>query len=200
MRLRSALLLVLTLLTTAPGAAAQDVSPTLSGGEQRALILKIAEYLRDEYVFSDIGAATADELTRRATLDDKPMTAEAFAREWSAALRQLTKDGHVRVRYAPATTGTRTPQELNPALDNYGIRRVEWLPKRIGYLRIDRFFEADESRKALDAALTLLAPAAAIVIDLRENGGGSDANNLLASYFFADRILFNELRWKKEEA
>ena len=127
------------------------------------------------------------------------MTAAAFAVQWSAVLRQLTRDGHVRVRYAPATTGTRTPQELDPALDNFGVRRVEWLPGRIGYLKIDRFFEADDSRKALDAALTLLAPASAVVIDLRDNGGGSDANNLLASYFFAERILFNELRWKKEE-
>src|SRR5688572_3973191 len=108
MDLRFALFLLLTLLTTARGAAAQDSSPTLSGAEQRALILKIADYLRDEYVFSDVGTAAADELTRRsgASADDKPMTAAAFAVEWSAALRQLTSDGHVRVRYAPATTGT----------------------------------------------------------------------------------------------
>jgi len=83
-------------------------------------------------------------------------------------------------------------------MDNFGIRLVEWLADRVGYLRIDRFYEAGESRQTFDAALTLLAPARAVIIDLRDNRGGSDANNLLASYFFADRILFNELHWRRE--
>lgn len=189
------------LLTSALALAGQEPATLISRSEQQALLQKVATYLRDEYVFPDIGAAAAAEITRRAAaVDDKPMAPAQFASEWSAVLGQLTHDRHVRIRYAPAAgAATRMPQELDPSLDNFGIRRVEWLPERLGYLKIDRFSEADESRRAFDAALTLLAPATAVVIDLRDNGGGSDANALLASYFFDERLLFNELRWRKED-
>jgi C-terminal processing protease CtpA/Prc len=38
-----------------------------------------------------------------------------------------------------------------------------------------------------------------MVIDLRENRGGSDANVLLASYFLAERTLLNRLLWRKQD-
>ena len=48
MRVRFVLFLLMTLLTTARGLSAQDASPILGSAEQRALILKIAGYLREE--------------------------------------------------------------------------------------------------------------------------------------------------------
>jgi C-terminal processing protease CtpA/Prc len=202
MRIWIMLLFLASMLTATSSLADQDSAlQPLDAAEQQALVLKIASLLRTEYVFPEVGERAAGELTRRARTHAfaVPRSRADFAASLTKSLGELTSDKHVRVRLAPATTGTRTVQELDPALDNFGVHRIEWLPGRIGYLKIDRFYQADESRASFDAALTLVGSASAVIVDLRENGGGSDANNLLASYFFAERILFNELRWRKME-
>jgi hypothetical protein len=202
MRIWIKLVFIGAILTATSSLADQDSAPQpLGAAEQRALVLKIANLLRTEYVFAEVGERAAAELARRANTDafDVPRSRADFAATVTRDLAELTGDKHVRVRFAPATVGTRTAQELDPSLDNFGVHRTEWLPDRIGYLKIDRFYEADESRASFDAALTLVGLASALIIDLRENSGGSDANNLLASYFFSKRILFNELRWRKME-
>jgi retinol-binding protein 3 len=198
-RVGAALIVAASAVTVSAG---QDtLSSRLDSSQQRALVLKVAGLIREEYIFPDVADRTAAELTHRAETDaySTARTTADFAAVLTRELGELTHDKHVRVRYAPAATGTRMPQEIDPAIDNFGVHRVEWLPNRVGYLKIDRFYQAEESRPAFDAALALLAAATAIVIDLRENGGGSDANNLLASYLFAERTLFNELRWRKED-
>jgi retinol-binding protein 3 len=183
-------------------AAQQRAAQTLDPAAQRALIVRIADLLRTEYVFPDVATRAANGLERRAAaiVAQGPRSPAEFATALTAELNDLTHDRHVRVRYAPDVSGPRMPQELDPSIDNFGVHKVEWLPGRIGYLKIDRFYQAEESRASFDAAMRLLAPAEAVIIDLRENGGGSDANTLLASYFFDTRVLFNELRWRKEDA
>src|SRR6185503_8229607 len=152
-----AAVLVITVFTLAP--SAQEQAPqTLNPAAQRALILRIAELLRTEYVFPDVGARAADALERRASApnDERPRSPAEFATAMTVDLNGLTHDRHVRVRYAPDASGTRMPQELDPSIDNFGVHRVEWLPGRIGYLKLDRFYDAEQSRAAFDAALRLL--------------------------------------------
>jgi hypothetical protein len=199
MRIRIAFVLSLGVAAAALLSARQAAVPaSLDKTYQRELVEKIATLLASEYVFPDIGKTAAEALSKRAQSGayDTPRSPAEFATLLSAELLTLTRDKHCRVRFAPDSVGERTPREMNPAMDNFGVRKVEWLPGKIAYLKIDRFYGADESRTAFDAAVTLAAPASAMVIDLRENGGGSDANVLLASYFFADRTLFNEIRWR----
>jgi len=202
MRIPIAFILMVGVAAAPLSAARQATAPaSLDETYQRELVEKIASLLTAEYVFPDIGKTAADALRKRAEAGafDMPRSPSDFAAALTAELQTLTRDKHCRVRFAPDATGERTPREINPATDNFGVHKVEWLPGKIAYLKIDRFYGADESRAAFDAALTLAAPASAAVIDLRENGGGSDANVLLASYFFVDRTLFNEIRWRDED-
>lgn len=61
----------------------------------------------------------------------------------------------------------------------YGFQRVEMLPGAIGYIDMTSFadFSFDKpdepARKAAEAALALVASADAVIIDLRNNGGGA---------------------------
>jgi hypothetical protein len=199
MRIPIAFILTIGVAAASLSAAGQAPVPaSLDKAYQRELVEKIATLLTNEYVFPDIGKTAAEALRKRAGSGafDTPRSPSEFAEALTAELLTLTRDKHCRVRFAPDATGERTPREINPAMDAYGVHKVEWLPGKVAYLKIDRFYGSDESRAAFDAALTLAAPASAAVIDLRENGGGSDANVLLASYFFADRTLFNEIRWR----
>ena len=72
-------------------------------------------------------------------------------------------------------------------------RRVVVRVYGMAYLRSDRFYRADECRAHYDAAMARLAGCGAVVVDLAGNGGGSDANMLLASYFMAERMLMNRI-------
>ena len=76
--------------------------------------------------------------------------------------------------------------------DNFGFKDVKILSGNIGYLNLIGFCPTSYAGETAVAAMSFLSNADAIIIDLRENGGGnSDMVQLLASYFFdeAPRVL-----------
>jgi hypothetical protein len=96
------------------------------------------------------------------------------------------------------------PKLVLPANDplrrvNYGVRGVDVLPGNIGYLDIRNFggFEFGEpgqpARQAVDAALQLLSGTNALIIDLRENGGGAPqmVGYLSSAFVKKDADIFN---------
>ena len=187
--MRACLVLILLLLAT----SGHGEDPGLDGDAQSRLMDRAAELVRDQYVFADVAERAAAALF---TLADSaaagvPCTAEDFAVRLSGHLLQLTGDKHVRARLAGAISDT--PDST------FGIRGVEVLDDGIGYLRLDRFFRADECRTAYDAALARLAGCRAVIVDLTANGGGSDANMLLASYFLGERTMMNRIEWRHGE-
>lgn len=91
---------------------------------------------------------------------------------------------------APAGPRMRIPAAALERRDNYGIRRVEVQPGNVGYIDLRQFahFEFGRpdqpARQAIEAALQLVAGTDALIIDLRDNGGGSPAMvGYLASAF-----------------
>lgn len=55
---------------------------------------------------------------------------------------------------------------------NMGIREVRVLEGNIGYLRLASFYPWDMTKLKMQATWSLLADAKALIIDLRQNGGG----------------------------
>ncbi|MFC5550984.1 S41 family peptidase [Massilia aerilata] len=165
---------------------------TAPAGERAAIIQSIVKELNTSYIDPD-KARKLDPVLRRADFG-KADSDEAFARSVTAMMQDVTKDPHLRLLYRaePAPAGTRAKpaptlaqRQARMREENYGIERVERLPGNIGYLKTRFFASAAESGPAIGAAMTLLANTDALIIDLRENGGGAtDAVPLLASYFF----------------
>ena len=58
-------------------------------------------------------------------------------------------------------------------LDNFGIHRVERLDGNVGYLDLRRVPLPENAGPAIAAALELVSGTYALIIDLRQNGGGS---------------------------
>jgi len=58
-------------------------------------------------------------------------------------------------------------------LDNFGIHRVERLDGNVGYLDLRRVPLPENAGPAIAAAMELVSGTYALIIDLRENGGGS---------------------------
>lgn len=191
MRLNPALLAAVFALTLMARDAAAP--KPLTADDRRQLVARIADLVRDEYAFPDLGRSASEALRNQASAltDEAAADPATFAARVTGILQEQTRDKHMSVR-------TRIPHFDTPT-DDYGLKKVERLPGNIGYLRVDRFYQAEESRPAFEAALDQLGSCRAMVIDLRENRGGSDANVLLASYFLPERTLLNRLVWRRQD-
>jgi len=73
-------------------------------------------------------------------------------------------------------------------LDNFGIRRVERLDGNVGYLDVRRVAVPANAGPAISAAMELVAGTYALILDLRNNGGGSPEGVLFwCSYLLEEK-------------
>lgn len=128
----------------------------------------------------------------------KVSTIEALAKALTEDLYLMTKDKHLRVSplpdtvSSPATTvaGDDTLREVSARRSNFGVQRIEILPGNVGYLKLTAFYRPNEAREVIAAAMATLRHTDALILDLRENGGGSSGTlALLASYFYETQGL-----------
>jgi hypothetical protein len=181
---------VLAALWSASALAAAAESP----GERRAAIARTAELLESNYVYPDRGRAIARRLRRESDADwVSAGTPAEFAGAFTEKLRALSSDGHFHVDYR-AEGGAATEEAAFGAAEfekyygkavNHGFEQVRRFDDNIGYLDLRVFAPPDMGGDMAVAAMTLLAQSRALIIDLRENGGGDGAQALLiAGYLF----------------
>jgi carboxyl-terminal processing protease len=67
---------------------------------------------------------------------------------------------------------------------NAGVREVRVLEGNVGYLRLSSFYPWDLAKPKLAAAFALLGDTDALILDLRQNGGGDDqtAGQIVAAF------------------
>jgi hypothetical protein len=183
-----------------PALVAQAPSAPITAAERTAVVEALGKVLKERYVFPDVAEKVAQALKAKAARGayDAHGTATAFAEALHADVRELGKDGHLRVRYAPSfkprPEGNEdekpTEQEIaetrkQVAAHGFGLAKVEILQGNVGYLDVRGFPPTEFTAAAIDAALTMLSGTDAMILDLRQNGGGSpDGVAYLVSHFF----------------
>jgi hypothetical protein len=208
--------LVVLALTTVPAFAQStdahnqpDMQMTVADRQQ--LIDRLINEVNDSYVFPEMAKkvdATLREKQKRGHYDNI-----TSARQLSDALTQdlqaTTRDKHLRVMFSDAPIPERRPNKEPSAEEaasrlammragNFGVKKVERLPFNIGYLELEGFAPAKDAADTIAAAMTLLAHSDALIIDLRNNGGGdSGAVTLLASYLFDKRTRLNDFYYRE---
>jgi retinol-binding protein 3 len=71
--------------------------------------------------------------------------------------------------------------------ENFKLRKAERLDGNIGYFKLNGFIEPEYSKEAIVSAMNFLSNSSAVIIDLRENGGGSaETVHFLLNYFLPD--------------
>jgi len=198
-----------------PPAAAPSTQPRRGPPPQQDMVLdqparaevleRLIAGLNDYYVFPAKARLMADDLNARDKRGEyaKITSAQAFAEKLTSDLQATSKDRHLEVAYSARPF---PPQEAFDAEEtspedlqqqrrlNFGVERVQRMDFNLGYLDLRAFAPPALSAPKLAAAMGLLADTDALVIDLRNNGGGDPATvALLASYLFDERTRLNDI-------
>jgi hypothetical protein len=196
---------VFRLIFIPPGAEFDD--QPLDAAERTRVIEGVASNLTKLYVYPDVAAKMNTYVQSRAQHGDyNEITSGAvFADALTKDLRAVSNDRHLHVDYAPFKQPVTpphaqpTPDDLNRmrhqmADNNCGFEKVEILPRNIGYLKFNMFGPPAVCAPTASAAMNLLAHTKALIIDLRENGGGDPAMvDFIVSYLFDTHEHINDL-------
>jgi retinol-binding protein 3 len=190
--------LFISALLVAALAIAQGPSTALTAEVRAQTVQELAKAMRDSYAYPELGkkAAAAIEGKLKAKDYDSLTEGPQLAERLSKDLNEICKDAHLRVRYSPETLPVRkersepSAEEVKRQQDfekyaNSGFTKVERLDGNVGYISFRNFMDADASKRPVKAAMEFLADTDALIIDIRQNGGGSpETVRLICSYFF----------------
>jgi len=185
-----------------PQMVAVTKAAPLDQAEINKTVDSLALNMQNLYVFPDKGKETSDLLKKNhkagvyKDLSDPMKLAEKLTQD----ILSIAHDKHVSVWYDPRaiammkedkskkTDEFEKQEAYQNKKDNHGFQEVKILKGNVGYLKLNSFGGSHEAFETAVGAMAFLANADAIVIDLRDNGGGNATMiQLLSSYFFDEK-------------
>ncbi|HEX8474672.1 MAG TPA: S41 family peptidase [Pyrinomonadaceae bacterium] len=185
---------------------------TIDATARKQIIDGLLKRLNDSYVFPDVAKKMETAVRERAEKKeyDNVTSAKEFARMLTAHLQEVSRDKHLRVRYSYEPIPVRAERN-EPTLEeverqrqfgkriNYGFEKIERLQGNVGYIDLRGFFDAENGADTVAAAMNFLSNTDALIIDLRQNGGGEpEMVALICSYLFgSEPVHLNSLYWRE---
>ena len=196
------------LLLTAPLCFGQN--QTLTAEIKKQTIDDLSALLPERYAYKEFGQKLQVLLQQnlKAGKYDSYNSPQDFSTAVTNDLRSLNPDRHLALNYSPQEvqppTANPSPTPL-PETDeerakrvskfnrqmNFGFKTVQFLNGNVCNLKFD-YFDAflDYSSPIVDASFASLKNCDAVILDLRENtGGSSEMFGYIAGFFFKDRTL-----------
>ena len=185
-------ILILTALTIQINA--QD----LTDKEKRSVLNAVVQNLEKTYPFPEVIERTIIGLRTQISegFYDKYNTPNSFATHVTNSLEEFSNDKHLDLIYNPqlaiALLEDETSNDYSYTEDeakievwnNYGFKELSILDGNIGYLNLSVFFATEYAGKTADISMNYFSNCNALIIDLRQNGGGwGDMVDFLLSYF-----------------
>lgn len=176
-------------ITVAAGVALLN-SAAIAETEYAEIVEAFAEAMEENYVFPEVGEECAKHLRRHLEAGDYDGLGPVdLAVTIHDELREITQDRHFGIKYNPPTPEIvqAQPAGVMPPMINHGFRKAEILNGNVGYLDFRFFNGAPEARETVDASMAFLRDSDAIIVDMRQNGGGDPAMvQYICSYFFGE--------------
>ncbi|WP_255589708.1 S41 family peptidase [Marinicella meishanensis] len=200
MKTSKTLICLLTGLLVAGLATAQEPPAPLTQAEHEAVVEAISRQLQDHYIFPKLADKMAKSIRKNLKKGQyQDITdVQLFAQRLTADLVAVSDDKHIRVIFDPAAIA-RQRQAVTPAeeqqlyaelvarnrMNNFGFHQVKVMEGNVGYLDLRSFQGTDYAGDTAVAAMNFLGNTDALIIDLRQNGGGSPQMiQLISSYLF----------------
>ena len=186
-RTRFGIVLGFVVLLWGPGLAAQQGS--LAPGERQQLVRKIAERLDQYYVYPDVASQIKNSLV--SNLESGQYDSFSDPSELAKKLHEdalaISHDKHMAVQHMSEVNTKRASRQKRNAHFSY-----EYISDKVGYLKFNEFKQSGRAFRQMQQAMEALADSDTLIIDLRDNGGGSPQMvEYLASYFFSEPTLLN---------
>jgi C-terminal processing protease CtpA/Prc len=172
-------------------------SPTMSfakpinSADRREVINATARLLETRYVDQAIGQKLAHDIRQASSQWRDIRSGEELAKAITIWLRQQSKDGHFALEYSSkpiaadsgvAAFSAQETERYYGAHVNHGVRKIERLEGNIMLIDLRVFPPPDLAGDVISAMMTVAAQGDALIIDLRNNGGGMETVNLIAGY------------------
>ncbi len=193
---------------------AQERQAGVSENEKKAAIDSIARLLNDQYIYPEVATKIINGIHDNYTKGAYKSITDPidFANKLTEDIVSISNDKHFHILYDPEWIADskkaltkKDSIELN-AKDfpdarraNFGFKEVKILEGNIGYLKLTNFWDPLYGGETAVAAMNFLSNTDAMIIDLRDNGGGyGEMVQLLSSYFFdASPVLLVEMYNRK---
>jgi len=186
-----------------------DADFKIDAAARQRVIEGASAMLNEFYVFPDTAKKMEEAVRARQKAGeyDSITNGDAFAEKLTADLREVSHDKHLGVNFSPAALPKGPPPggpdsaAMRRQLEriNCGFEKAERLPPNIGYLKFNMFANPDICGPTASAAMNFLGSVDALIIDLRENGGGDPKMvAYITSYLFEERTHLNDLYNRKE--
>ena len=163
----------------------------LTDSQKAEIIDSALMQLSATYVFPEVGERMDEHVRQRAAEGAYEAITDLaeFGRVLTEDLRSVSQDRHLAV-YVPRPRPSQPAGRAQSGNSPGQIVSSQVLEGNIGYLRIGTFAGPAQIGADIDAAMAALAGTDALLIDLRDNGGGSPATvMLLAGYLIPERTL-----------
>ena len=206
------------LLAAAVALAQETPNPPIDAARKQVVIDDIAREFNRSYVFPETAKKVEQRLRARLASGEyeSHKTAREFAQAVSKDILDVTADRHAGFTFSPETAAnirrmnSRNDEEVRQArerqaassrFNNFAFRKAEWMAGNVGYLDFRNFLPADAAGNTATAALNFLAHCDALIIDLRQNGGGDPTMiQLISSYFFSEPTHLNDIYTRETNA
>ncbi len=187
-------------------------APTLDAAKKQAIVDEIAALFNKNYIFAETAKKVEEALRAKLKAGDfdKLSAAPDFARAVAATILDVSKDrhtgfalqsglgrGHPAPRGPERGGGAEGPRAAAPRGPAGQLRlpqgRAPAREHRLHRLPASSQSPAEAGPTAV-AAMNFLAYCDAVIVDLRQNGGGDPAQiQLISSYFFEEPVHLNDL-------
>lgn len=191
--------IILAVVTARPAPAAEEA---LSPAQRSKIIDTVAARIAKVYVLPELALQMESSLRSRTAAHgyDAIHTTCELCNRLTQDLRQISGDQHLEVIYrekADPKEGTlngvgRTTAEQTLAgkLTNFGFDAVSRMDGNVGYLKLREFYPVEGAYETAAAAMSFLRHTDALIIDLRDNPGGTlDMNALLSTYLLGRKLI-----------
>lgn len=200
-------LLIFNLLAAARCCLGQ--TQQLTAEIKKQTIDDLSALLPERYAYREVGEKLRRLLQQnlKAGKYDPYNSPQEFSAAVTNDLRSLHPDRHLALNYSPEAqtpnaNPTPTPAPLSPderakrasefnRQMNFGFKDVRFLNGNVGYLKFDYFDSfLNYSSPVVDASMAFFKNSDALIIDLRDNGGGSgEMVAYIAGFFFRERTF-----------